>query len=151
MTDVDINIDYDKLKKAYEKAQNNALTAIGIFGQEKATKNCPVDSGRLRASISYRVGKDKAVNYKNNANSESWDDDLDKTDENKVLIGTNVEYAQRIEFGYGKVPDLGADSTRRSRNKSPDSTGIGFLRRAVDENRITIKKIATNIFDKVMR
>jgi hypothetical protein len=148
---VDINIDYDKLKKAHKKAQDLALTSIGIFGQEKATKNTPVDSGRLRASISYRVGKDKSVNYKNNANSESWDDDLDKTDEDRVLIGTNVEYAKKIEFGYGKVPDMNVSTTMRSRNKSPDNTGTGFLRRAFDENRNTIKKIAENVFDKVMR
>jgi len=145
------NIDYTKLKKAYEKAQDKALTSIGIFVQERASKNCPVDSGRLRASITYRVGKERAKQYEKNSNSEGWDDDIDKTTENKVLIGSNVEYAKKIEFGFGKVPDMGATPIKSTRSKTPDSTGTGYLRRAIDDNRSTIKRIADNVFDGVMR
>lgn len=50
------------------------LTAIGMAGEGHAKDNCPVDTGRLRNSISFSVQNDG------------------------VYIGTNVEYAQHVEL-----------------------------------------------------
>ena len=47
--------------------------------QRRAKKNCPVDTGRLRASITYRLGKDSTGLVGE--------------------VGTNVEYATFVEFG----------------------------------------------------
>ena len=52
-----------------------ALDLIGQAAEGHAKDNCPVDTGRLRNSIS------------------------NKTSGDSVYIGTNVEYAPYVEFG----------------------------------------------------
>jgi hypothetical protein len=46
---------------------------------------------------------------------------------------------------------MGATPIKSTRSKTSDSTGTGYLRRAIDDNRSTIKRIADNVFDGVMR
>ena len=60
----------ERLQKDIEKA---ALTL-----EKNAKENCPVDTGRLRASITTEVGNLEAE------------------------VGTNVEYATSVEFGTSK-------------------------------------------------
>lgn len=57
-----------------------ALEEIGVTAENYAAKLCPVDTGRLRASISHIIAPD----------------------EQAVYIGTNVEYAQAVELGTSK-------------------------------------------------
>lgn len=52
-----------------------ALEAIGLTAERYAKEICPVDTGRLRASISHA------------------------RDDNAAYIGTNVEYAPYVELG----------------------------------------------------
>lgn len=54
-----------------------ALEKIGLLAENYAAKKCPVDTGNLRASITYEVD----------------------TADNAVYIGTNVEYAPYVELG----------------------------------------------------
>lgn len=58
-----------------QKALETALEAIGLKAENFAKKDCPVDTGRLRNSISHQVEPDG------------------------VYIGTNVEYAPFVEYG----------------------------------------------------
>lgn len=60
---------------AMEKAVNRGLEAVGLAAEGHAKKNTPVDTGRLRNSISHAV------------------------DDRAAYIGTNVEYAPYIELG----------------------------------------------------
>ena len=60
---------------ALEKAIDRGLEAIGLTAEGHAKKETPVDTGRLRNSISHAV-QDKAA-----------------------YIGTNVEYAPYVELG----------------------------------------------------
>ena len=60
---------------ALEKAIERGLEAIGLTAEGHAKKNTPVDTGRLRNSISHAV-EDKAA-----------------------YIGTNTEYAIFVETG----------------------------------------------------
>ena len=68
-----MKVDYKDNSKqvwsAMEKAIKNGLEAIGLTAETYAKKATPVDTGRLRNSISH------------------------ETDEEAVYIGTNVEYA----------------------------------------------------------
>lgn len=57
-----------------------ALEKIGITAENYAAQRCPVDTGRLRASITHIL----------------------MPDESAVYIGTNVEYAQAVELGTSK-------------------------------------------------
>jgi HK97 gp10 family phage protein len=64
-------------KEELHAALEVAFEKIGLAGERFAKKACPVDTGRLRSSIShaYDVGA------------------------GEVYVGTNVEYAAYVEFG----------------------------------------------------
>lgn len=64
-------------KNAKDEAVARALEAMGLTAERHAKENCPVDTGRLRNSISHAV----------------------KTEEKAAYIGTNVEYAKYVETG----------------------------------------------------
>ena len=66
---------------ALEKAKKQGLEAIGMTAERHAKKNTPVDTGRLRNSITHTA------------------------DSNAAYIGTNVEYAPYVELGArGRKP-----------------------------------------------
>ena len=69
----------DEVKAALAEAKERALEAIGLAAEGYAKLRTPVDTGRLRNSISHAVSGDSAY------------------------IGTNVEYAPYVEFGHRTV------------------------------------------------
>lgn len=64
-----------EVQDAVEDAITKALEEIGLTAEGYAKKKCPVDTGRLRNSISHAAK------------------------EQTVYIGTNVEYAVYVEMG----------------------------------------------------
>ena len=66
---VDYKDNSQQILSAMEKGIKNGLEAIGLTAETYAKKSTPVDTGRLRNSISH------------------------ETDKEAVYIGTNVEYA----------------------------------------------------------
>ena len=66
---VDYKDNSQQILTAMEKGIKNGLEAIGLTAETYAKKATPVDTGRLRNSISH------------------------ETDKEAVYIGTNVEYA----------------------------------------------------------
>ena len=73
----------DEVLAALEKAKSRGLESIGLTAEGHAKKETPVDTGRLRNSISHA------------------------TDDEAAYIGTNVEYAPYVEFGTGIYSSLG--------------------------------------------
>lgn len=71
----------DEVKKAFDAAIPPALEAVGLTAEGYAKLLCPVDTGRLRNSISHVVDES----------------------EKAVYIGTNVEYAPYVEMGTSKT------------------------------------------------
>ena len=65
----------DEVLAALERAKKRGLEAIGLTAEGHAKKETPVDTGRLRNSISH------------------------ETDDEAAYIGTNVEYAPYVELG----------------------------------------------------
>lgn len=65
----------DEVLDELENALDVALEEVGLTAEGYAKKKCPVDTGRLRNSISHDV-KEKTA-----------------------YIGTNVEYAPYVELG----------------------------------------------------
>lgn len=61
----------EEFLKALPEQIEQALTAIGLTAESYAKQDCPVDTGRLRNSITHAV----------------------ETGEQAVYIGSNVEYA----------------------------------------------------------
>ena len=65
----------DEVLAPLELAKKRGLDAIGLTAEGHAKKETPVDTGRLRNSISH------------------------STDDEAAYIGTNVEYAPYVELG----------------------------------------------------
>ena len=78
-----MKVDYKDYSKevlaALEKGKRNALTAIGATAETYAKQETPVDTGRLRNSISHSVDGEAAY------------------------IGSNVEYAPYVELGTSRA------------------------------------------------
>ena len=78
-----MKVDYKDYSKevlaAMEKGIKNGLEAIGLTAETYAKKATPVDTGRLRNSISHSV------------------------DGEAVYIGSNVEYAPYVELGTSRA------------------------------------------------
>lgn len=77
--DLNVKNHSSEVSKALEDAKERALEAIGLQVEGYAQLLAPVDTGRLRNSITHIVNGDS------------------------VVIGTNVEYAVYQEFGTSKM------------------------------------------------
>jgi Bacteriophage HK97-gp10, putative tail-component len=88
-----------------------------------AVENAPVITGRLKGSL--QSGSKEGI-YK-----------VEETSESVIgTLGTNVEYAKRIEFGF-----VGADKAGRKINQK----GTFFLTRALTQNMDKIRTVIYNI------
>ena len=76
-TDIEVTDNSDMVVKGISQAISTALEEIGMLAEGYAKKACPVDTGRLRNSITHQMGSDGR----------------------SVYIGTNVEYAPHVELG----------------------------------------------------
>lgn len=83
-----------------------ALEEVGLVAEGYAKRLCPVDTGRLRNSITH----------------------VTRPDDNAVYIGTNVEYGQYVE--YGTLRQKAQPFLR------PAATGHGDTYRAIVEDRL---------------
>lgn len=72
----------DEVLSALKMAKKRGLEAIGLTAEGYAKKDTPVDTGRLRNSISHA------------------------TDDDAAYIGTNVEYAPYVELGARGRPGV---------------------------------------------
>lgn len=74
------NSNADEIKKKIAENKERALEAVGIFITGEAKERCPYITHNLQRSITHKV--------------EARDD--------KVIIGTNVEYAVYVEKGTSR-------------------------------------------------
>lgn len=77
--EVSIESNAAEIKAAKDAAIERALEAIGLQAEGNVAMLAPVDTGRLRGSITHEVEGDT------------------------VYIGTNVEYAPYVEYGTSKT------------------------------------------------
>lgn len=107
------NIEYrdntEEVLSALEAAIKRGNEAIGMTAERHAKKKCPVDTGRLRNSITYALAgeethvKSYKANKKKAGEKERKTYTYEGTAEGKkgsgVYIGTNMEYAVFVENG----------------------------------------------------
>lgn len=86
-----------------------ALVSVGMRAERYAKERCPVDTGRLRNSITYATAKTQSKGNDMGGAKASAEDmkQLATAEDNSVYIGTNVEYAERIELGGSKQAPKG--------------------------------------------
>ena len=103
VTRVEIEDHSDEVLAELNKKIGNALEAIGAQAEMHAKANCPVDTGRLRNSITFVTGKVQGTpNTSDGAPAEPGDYKKHaEPSPDTVYIGTNVEYAPFQEY-FGK-------------------------------------------------
>lgn len=85
-----------------------ALFAMGVTAVEGAVdsisgKYQAVDTGRLRASISFITSEASGTSGETAPNSQSGDTLSGTASEGMAVIGSNVEYASFVELGTSKM------------------------------------------------
>lgn len=82
--------------KAAEKQIAIALNSIGAEAEGYAKDETPVDTGRLRNSITYATATQQGESKSSDSTPHG------KPEKNELYIGTNVEYAPYVELGNQK-------------------------------------------------
>lgn len=80
MANFEVEDHTEEVLDSIERAKARALEKIGLVAEGYAKRLCPVDTGRLRNSITHT------------------------TDDEAAYIGTNVEYAVYVEMGTVNTP-----------------------------------------------
>ena len=104
------NIEYrdntEEVLSALEEAIKRGNEAIGMTAERHAKKKCPVDTGRLRNSITYALAGEethvksyKASKGGKDRETYTYDGTAEGEKGSGVYIGTNVEYAVFVENG----------------------------------------------------
>ena len=121
MNDVVNTMSDNNYNSAIGKAVERALVMAGIKLEGDATLLVPVKTGRLRGSITYATRREQS-----RVSGEAMPSDAvsTPTSNDEVYIGTNVEYAEAVEYGR-----------RSGRGKQP------YLRPALDANRTDIQRM----------
>lgn len=125
--EVDIKDNSQALLDELKRKKNLTLSALGETVEKYAKKGCPVDTGRLRNSITYATGDFKGESTYKDEQGNMFDDGAAKSEpkEDYVYIGTNVEYAEIIEENH--------------------ESGKHYLRNAVYDHKEELKTLAKKI------
>ena len=120
-----------------EKATERVLYAIGVKAVEGSVDaisgrydiDPAVDTGRLRASISFITPTQKGDSGQPKpANAQSGDELTGTAEQNSVVVGSNVEYAEFVHNGTSKM------------------AGRPFLREGIDKTKDQMQEQAEKIF-----
>lgn len=121
----------------FEKAVERALYAIGVKAVEgsvdaisgKYDTAPAVDTGRLRASISFITPTDKGDSGQPKpANAQAGDELSGTAEKNSVVVGSNVSYASFVHSGTSRME------------------GRPFLREGIDKTKNQMQEQAEKIF-----
>lgn len=120
-----------------EKATERVLYAIGVKAVEGSVDAISgrynikpaVDTGRLRASISFITPTDKGGSGQlKPANAQAGDELTGTAEKNSVVVGSNVEYAEKVHNGDSKME------------------GRPFLREGIDRTKGDMERQVKKIF-----
>lgn len=113
-------------------AARKGLVEAGIILEGEVVNWCPVDTGRLKGSITFATSSLRTL-----AKSPAQQPDAvsEPDDDYTLHVGTNVEYAPYVEYGTKRFP-----------------TGQPFLRPAMDYRKNDVcKKYAETISEELKR
>ena len=120
-----------------ESATERALYAIGVKAVEgsvdaisgKYSVDPAVDTGRLRASISFITPTEQGGSGQPKPpNAQARDELSGSSEKNTVVVGSNVEYAEYVHNGTSRMP------------------GRPFLREGIDKTKGDMERQAEKIF-----
>ena len=120
MSSVEVTSNLYVVGRISKQAMVNAAISVGMLTSGYAQDLCPVDTGRLRDSITH-----------------AYNDDGEQV---TLLVGTNVEYAPYVELGHHQQPGRFVPKIKKRlvRDWVP---GKPYLRPAFENHREEIEKI----------
>jgi hypothetical protein len=89
----------EKRAELLKKNVEAAVAATVMWGAGRIAEDCPVDTGRLRASIGGRV-VNTGMGMDPKAEEEGREQSLTEINGFEGVIGTNVFYVKFVEFGF---------------------------------------------------
>lgn len=94
----------DDVMRAVEEQIPLALKGIGVTASTYAQEDCPVDTGRLHNSIAWATSDASGGgdDGKRGDNKDGPSNPNGTPEVGTVYIGSNVEYAEEVEFGNHK-------------------------------------------------
>jgi len=126
MSSVSVSSNLYLVKAASKEAMVNAAISVGMLTSGYARDLCPVDTGRLRGSITH-----------------AYNDDGQQV---TLLVGTDVYYAPYVELGHHQQPGryVPAIGKRLVRSWVP---GKPFIRPSFENHRDEIEAIILSCFE----
>jgi len=126
MSSVSVSSNLYLVKAASKEAMVNAAISVGMLTSGYARDLCPVDTGRLRGSITH-----------------AYNDDGQQV---TLLVGTDVFYAPYVELGHHQQPGryVPAIGKRLVRSWVP---GKPFIRPSFENHRDEIEAIILSCFE----
>lgn len=95
----DINFRDMNIDEAIKRGVTNALVGLGNIAVTQARSIVPVDTGRLRNSITWKM-----KNEQSRVGGRVEDDSISApTEDLQMAFGTNVEYGPYVEYGTDKM------------------------------------------------
>ena len=90
----------DEMKVRAKKVTGKSAYELGLIVEGKAKELAPVDTGRLKGSITTAAYHERTTAQ----TPATWQDSIDPpSDDNEVLVGTAVAYGPHMEFGTIKT------------------------------------------------
>lgn len=140
----------EQLKRQFPDQVNRIVWEVAVVDVETYAKEneIPVDTGRLRNSIHTEFiagfgGQNPAPTTYKDDSGNSFNGKLSAgLDNNSVVVGTNLEYAQKIN----RIGGGGANSNRKSGGeKRPKGYGQGFWDKAVKNGEASLIRELTDL------
>lgn len=95
---------FKEMPMEVQKAMIDELFITGLMIESSYKISVPVDTGRLQSSIHTETANKRTFNYSDSTGQTYIGKfSIDRLEKTQVAVGTNVEYAQKIEFRGGKV------------------------------------------------
>lgn len=94
---------FESMSAEVQQAMIDELRLTGFMIESTYKIGVPVDTGRLQSSIHTEHSDIRSFNY-SNRDGETFNGSLGyNLKPTQVIVGTNVEYAQKIEYRGGKT------------------------------------------------
>lgn len=136
---ININDNSKEIREALKKATSQCLYAMGTKAVEGAvtsisggytSSNQAVDTGRLRASISFVTANGQfGDSGETSANSQAGDELSGKAPKDSVIVGSNVNYASYVHTGTSRM------------------NGRPFLREGIDQTKLEMQELVKGILE----
>ena len=139
----------DKVQRDdFDRMVKRGLTAVGAHLTGEAMTRCPYITHRLQNSITWAI---QSAQSDIKSPALGGDKIGRPSDKYTCYVGTNVEYAQVVEYGQSGRGERTSIKTRRTAKATGGRAAKPYLRSAMDENRKECREIFRDYIKDMVR